>query len=398
MNIAAEAKAEHTTIPGVQDAHNAGRINRQQATPKIDPAISSSKEVQSSANLVQIGAEKTGTLGGNVAENTPNSRKTMTVSGATESHGPSFAAPKMPSNQDGKIVPVLARPNMELVDAPLQPTQIAKIAVTGPHSVPARAQESAIDHAPRGPTLPLPSARIGEPSENAEAGRRVEFQTPNATDHSNRYHLPAPQTGELLTSTPSPQTPTPSVAAEVQPGQLPGTPDDTSMSVKEYSMPSGFGQTSHTQVAHTGTSQPLQIQTPPATQPTQIPEFVIKAASQLSTERPIEITLQPEELGRLRMVLQPSEASMTVSISAERAETLEILRRHIDQLTSQLKDLGYTNLDLNFEWQRDPHDRQQETSEDSFEGPGDLQDNSSLTSADQPSARTHSNGRLDIRV
>lgn len=78
----------------------------------------------------------------------------------------------------------------------------------------------------------------------------------------------------------------------------------------------------------------------------QVQKIIADSIPSLSTENAIEITLQPEELGRLKMVLQPGESSMAVAISVERPETLEIIRRHIEELSAQLKELGYLKLDL----------------------------------------------------
>ncbi|WP_284165729.1 flagellar hook-length control protein FliK [Frigidibacter sp. SD6-1] len=63
---------------------------------------------------------------------------------------------------------------------------------------------------------------------------------------------------------------------------------------------------------------------------------------------PVEVTLSPEELGRVRMVLQGGEAGLTLTLTAERPETLDLMRRHIDQLAQDFRDLGYRNLAFSF--------------------------------------------------
>ncbi len=70
-------------------------------------------------------------------------------------------------------------------------------------------------------------------------------------------------------------------------------------------------------------------------------------APQLS-EKPVEIALNPEELGRVRMVLSGADGAMTVSVMAERGETIELLRRHIDMLAQEFKEIGYDNLSFAF--------------------------------------------------
>ncbi|MEZ5888268.1 MAG: flagellar hook-length control protein FliK, partial [Paracoccaceae bacterium] len=63
---------------------------------------------------------------------------------------------------------------------------------------------------------------------------------------------------------------------------------------------------------------------------------------------PVEVTLSPEELGRVRMVLQGGETGLTLTLTAERPETLDLMRRHIDQLAQDFRDLGYRNLAFSF--------------------------------------------------
>ncbi|MDP5218296.1 flagellar hook-length control protein FliK [Ruegeria sp. 2205SS24-7] len=55
-----------------------------------------------------------------------------------------------------------------------------------------------------------------------------------------------------------------------------------------------------------------------------------------------ELALRPEELGRVRVLMKPIEGAMTLTIIAERPETLDLMRRHIDQLASEFRDMGYS--------------------------------------------------------
>ncbi|WP_372838804.1 flagellar hook-length control protein FliK [Phaeovulum sp.] len=67
-----------------------------------------------------------------------------------------------------------------------------------------------------------------------------------------------------------------------------------------------------------------------------------------STERVVEVSLAPEELGRLRMTLTTVEHGVSVAMQAERPETLDLIRRHIDQLARDFRDLGYSNISFSF--------------------------------------------------
>ena len=65
-------------------------------------------------------------------------------------------------------------------------------------------------------------------------------------------------------------------------------------------------------------------------------------------DRPVELSLNPEELGRVRMTIASGEAGVSVSIIAERPETLDLMRRHIDQLHREFQSLGYDKTAFSF--------------------------------------------------
>ena len=75
---------------------------------------------------------------------------------------------------------------------------------------------------------------------------------------------------------------------------------------------------------------------------------VIAEAARALQDRPVEVTLNPEELGRVRLTLRSVDGSMSVSVAVERPETLDLLRRNIDMLASQLRELGYKDLSFSF--------------------------------------------------
>ncbi|MFL4469462.1 flagellar hook-length control protein FliK [Tateyamaria armeniaca] len=74
----------------------------------------------------------------------------------------------------------------------------------------------------------------------------------------------------------------------------------------------------------------------------------IADAMRNSTDKSIEIALSPAELGRVRMILNPSETGVTMSILADRPETLELMRRNIDDLTRSFAELGYEDISFSF--------------------------------------------------
>jgi flagellar hook-length control protein FliK len=82
--------------------------------------------------------------------------------------------------------------------------------------------------------------------------------------------------------------------------------------------------------------------------PRPVMQQVAEAARALR-DGPVELTLQPEELGKVRMTMSAGQyGTMTMSLQAERPETLDLLRRHIGDLARELQDLGFSNLNFSF--------------------------------------------------
>ena len=66
-----------------------------------------------------------------------------------------------------------------------------------------------------------------------------------------------------------------------------------------------------------------------------------------------EIALNPEELGRVRLNITAGDGAITLNVLAERPETQDLLRRHMDLLAQEFRDLGYTSISFTFGEQKD---------------------------------------------
>ncbi|MEM5476679.1 flagellar hook-length control protein FliK [Pacificibacter sp. AS14] len=96
-------------------------------------------------------------------------------------------------------------------------------------------------------------------------------------------------------------------------------------------------------------------QTDPLTQTSRV-ELPARLAAQIADvarqlpDGPIEISLSPEELGKVKLTFQVSEnGAMNVVVAAERAETLELMRRNVDSLLAEFSDLGYEGSSFQFQ-------------------------------------------------
>lgn len=73
----------------------------------------------------------------------------------------------------------------------------------------------------------------------------------------------------------------------------------------------------------------------------------------------VEIALSPEELGHVRLAIQSDDGTMaTVRLSADRHETLDLMRRHVELLAQDMRDLGFRDISFSFQHgpQRGPSD------------------------------------------
>lgn len=62
----------------------------------------------------------------------------------------------------------------------------------------------------------------------------------------------------------------------------------------------------------------------------------------------VEIALDPEELGRVQMTLKTRGDILTLTIFADRPETLDLMRRHIDELSADFRDMGFADVSFSF--------------------------------------------------
>ncbi|MCC5983509.1 MAG: flagellar hook-length control protein FliK [Rhodobacteraceae bacterium] len=109
------------------------------------------------------------------------------------------------------------------------------------------------------------------------------------------------------------------------------------------------------------------------------------------------IDLSPAELGRVRISMSVSDTGLLVAVQADRAETQDLLRRHIDHLRDMLADAGHASVRFDFggggrAWQGPAHP-----------GPGMAPGSGVAAMPDAAQAPLHRNaavteGGLDMRL
>lgn len=93
----------------------------------------------------------------------------------------------------------------------------------------------------------------------------------------------------------------------------------------------------------------LDAPPPQATRP-EVARFASQLADILvrTQDRKAEIALNPDELGRVRMAMSVTDTGISITIAADRPETLDLMRRHIDSLTDAFRALGHHDVSFDF--------------------------------------------------
>ncbi len=102
-------------------------------------------------------------------------------------------------------------------------------------------------------------------------------------------------------------------------------------------------QSDHRAAAVAGSRAPTEF-VPPRQIAMQLAE-----ATRPMPDGPVEVTLDPEELGRVRMTLTAGDGIMMVSLNVDRVETADLLRRNLDTLSQEFRNMGYTDVAFSFE-------------------------------------------------
>lgn len=155
---------------------------------------------------------------------------------------------------------------------------------------------------------------------------------------------------------------------------------------------SGFSAPSGTHSVGTAPITPTALNS--ATALTQTNGRAIAEAAVSLTDKGgrIDVTLSPEELGRVTVKMDQSSSALVIILSAERPETLDLIRRNIDLLEQQATALGHEGASFSFEQSSEQHNSS---------GDPDASQLSDPTQGDQSPKTLHltqSTQGLDIRM
>ena len=193
---------------------------------------------------------------------------------------------------------------------------------------------------PHGTLVPNPSAEM--PKTKTEREARDNTQATNGAGAENITTDKPRNTLAALTRAANTQK----LAA--QPPQPSGAADDfrLALGVSGEEPEGELIQTQLTEQSRSVSQVPTQF---PAK--ADIPQHIPRQLAEIihtSGGKSVDVALSPEELGRVRLSISQAEGGLVVSVQAERPETLDMLRRNIDQLDQELRLLGYTDPGFSF--------------------------------------------------
>lgn len=100
----------------------------------------------------------------------------------------------------------------------------------------------------------------------------------------------------------------------------------------------------------TAPSAPTVTATPPAQIMSQIASAVMPNSTPITHDQVTEIALDPPELGRVRMILSQMDSGLiSMTVIADRPETLDLLRRNADLLAQEFAQSGLAGSEFSFQ-------------------------------------------------
>ena len=264
-------------------------------------------------------------------------------------------APPLPEDRqdalprEGTPKPALERPQVASAPVPNlegpQRAEAPKPSEPGPAVVPADRATS--------PTF-LPSVQRGTPPPSPSSEPVVQEPTSRIKNDEARADIAGPRDYRPIRSDPksAPIVPTSGGALVTAPQSTPSV--DTSLL-----QPSAPGDVStelpglpRAEVEPGGVRlDPARLPVEQATRGLDMARAVQSQLVEITRQRPggaIEVRLSPEELGGVRMTVAQAENDVTISVLVERAETLDLIRRHADILSTELRNAGFERLTFSF--------------------------------------------------
>lgn len=132
--------------------------------------------------------------------------------------------------------------------------------------------------------------------------------------------------------------------------------------------------------------------------PWPMPAIIAQIREHSATGKPsvMEVTLSPEDLGKIRLHITPDGDKLRIVLQVERPETLELLRRNTESFAMELRQAGFAGTSFSFGNWNDGRDQNQTSNRaagsDNDEGP------TTFVTLTHPRYQATAHGGLDLRV
>ncbi|MGP3696761.1 flagellar hook-length control protein FliK [Rhodobacter sp. NSM] len=319
--------------PTADHADDVGRLIEQSSLSVVtvaSPAGSTRGRVERSAHVAGYAGVRQITVAASApdAQAQPSDAEQTPVAGG--------AAPVKQASEAS--LPVLTKPDPEDPDRPVEERQPAAAASqprrilsgTDLPSVPDPRPAAVQDGMPAVWQSPVARAEVDP---EADLVPSAAYRSDPLPEHEPRHLDREPQ---MRPDSPSPQSFTglpagaaPDASADLQhPHPLSSPPDE----------PQVFQTSEPRTVADSprGTAQPAQPPVPAR-------EEVSATAGDA-----VEVVLDPDDLGRVKMTMAQEGDQLRVLVQADRSDTLDLMRRHSDQLGAELRQAGFSGASLSF--------------------------------------------------
>ncbi|MBZ4022045.1 hypothetical protein CKO11_06190 [Rhodobacter sp. TJ_12] len=201
----------------------------------------------------------------------------------------------------------------------------------------------------------------GQPAAQQAAAQRADaapLETPRETKarETDSKRQKAEPTADIAQKTPSADTAQPARATAVATDAATPLPIDAT---EAFAAVSGGERAD----ALTTSGQVQNASRTAAASPQHIAQQLAQAMP-TSPDQPVEVSLSPEELGKVRLTLHSHDGAITVNVQAERPETLDLMRRNIDSLARDFREMGYSDISFDFGQQTDQRQSAQDRAEE----------------------------------
>ncbi len=242
----------------------------------------------------------------------------------------------------------------------------------------------------------------------AEAISKPQNVVPGLTPHTKEIPVPSINVGEGHDVAQEPPVPNPAARQPVPPDQ---TPSITQMQLIAIEKPTDEANehpspemedvqvAKETPASSTNRDSGLYVQAMTAAARAEttraIASQMANAINVRSHAGTIEVALNPEELGRVSIVLNGRDDGLYMTITAERPETLDMMRRHLSVLETEFQNFGLGGLSIDLGTSADAQSDEPDSNEDTqFLAP---QSEHPPEAGPTPS-RASPDGRIDIRL